>query len=145
MFECPHHLWLSLPLKLHSFQNKTIICRSSPPLKILGQKVWKLEKNEQLVNFECPHHLWLSLPLKLHSFQNKTIICRSSPPPKILGQKVFECPTTYDCPSPHHWSYIHFWAKPPFASPHHFPKIWDKKPKATTKVILTSHQKPTEH
>ena len=37
-FECPHHLWLSTPLKLHSFLSKKKICRSPPPPKILGQK-----------------------------------------------------------------------------------------------------------
>ena len=33
--ECPHHLWLSPPLKLHSFSSETIL---QPPPKILGQK-----------------------------------------------------------------------------------------------------------
>ena len=37
-FQCPHHLWLSPPLKLHSFASKTIIHRSPPPPNILGQK-----------------------------------------------------------------------------------------------------------
>ena len=37
-FECIHHLWLSTPLKLHSFSSKVMIHRSPPPPKILGQK-----------------------------------------------------------------------------------------------------------
>ena len=38
VFECPYHLTLSAPLKLHSFSSKIIISRSPPPPKILWQK-----------------------------------------------------------------------------------------------------------
>ena len=38
VFECPHHLTLSAPLKLHSFSSKMIIRRSLLPSKILGAK-----------------------------------------------------------------------------------------------------------
>ena len=36
-FECPYHLWLSTPLKLHLFSSKRVIHRSPPPPKIMGK------------------------------------------------------------------------------------------------------------
>ena len=38
VIECPHHLTLSAPLKLHSFLSKMTIHRSLPPPKILRQE-----------------------------------------------------------------------------------------------------------
>ena len=52
-----------------------------------------------------------------------------------LGLSV---PTTIDCPQ--YSSCIHTTANAPFIGLHHLPEIWGKKPKATTKVTLTSHQ-----
>ena len=46
-------------------------------------------------------------------------------------------PAIYHCQ--HHWSCIPFWAKWQFIGPCHLQKFWGKKPKATTKVPLTSH------
>ena len=60
-FECPHHLWLSTPLKLHSFSSKKTICRSPLSPKILGQKAksnHQGDSNELTIKFEknvCCH------------------------------------------------------------------------------------------
>ena len=40
----------------------------------------------------------------------------------------------------HHWNCIHRMTKEWFIGSRHLPKFWGKKPKATTKVTLTSHQ-----
>ena len=45
----------------------------------------------------------------------------------LLHMAGFECPH-------------HNMVSPPFVGPYHLPKLWGKKPKATTKVILMSHQ-----
>ena len=47
--------------------------------------------------------------------------------------------STYDCPLHPNW--MNFSAKHTFVSPCHLLKFWDKKPKATTKLTLTSHQR----
>ena len=46
--------------------------------------------------------------------------------------------TTFDCP--YFSNCIHTRAKVSFVGPHYLPKFWGKKPKATTKMALTSHQ-----
>ena len=86
-------------------------------------RVQGCEHESSWLKFLCPHH-----PRVLKYFFSKFPFFKQQ-----VGLLIV--PTTLAAP------FLFFLAKPSFVGPHYIPKFRGKKPKATPKVTLTSHQK----
>ena len=99
----------------------------------------------------CPHYLYpqghehkskhegMSVSARAHA-QMQGLVPKVLHPchPRLHKFYFFKQQLMFECP--HHSSCIHFQANVSSIGPCHLPNFWIKKPKATTKAALTSHQ-----